>query len=51
MIYVKVAQTSDLPEGSKMKITLNAKDILLTNIQNAYYAIDNTCSHMGGSLC
>jgi 3-phenylpropionate/trans-cinnamate dioxygenase ferredoxin subunit len=50
MIYVKVAQTSDLPEGSKMKITLNAKDILLTNIQNAYYAIDNTCSHMGGSL-
>jgi 3-phenylpropionate/trans-cinnamate dioxygenase ferredoxin component len=50
MNYVKVAQTTDFMESSKKKITWEGKDILLTNIQNNYYAIDNTCPHMGGSL-
>jgi len=50
MEYVKVAQTTELSAGNKMKISFNDKEILLTNIQNSYYAIDNTCSHMGGSL-
>jgi 3-phenylpropionate/trans-cinnamate dioxygenase ferredoxin component len=50
MNYVKVAQTTELTEGNKKKISWENKDILLTNIQNIYYAIDNTCSHMGGSL-
>ena len=50
MKYVKVAQTTELKEGEKKKISLEGKEILLTNIQNSYYAIDNKCSHMGGSL-
>jgi 3-phenylpropionate/trans-cinnamate dioxygenase ferredoxin component len=50
MEYVKVAQTTDFAEGTKRKITWEGKDILLTNIQNNYYAIDNMCPHMGGSL-
>jgi 3-phenylpropionate/trans-cinnamate dioxygenase ferredoxin subunit len=50
MKYVKVAQTTELREGEKKKISLEGKEILLTNIQNSYYAIDNKCSHMGGSL-
>jgi 3-phenylpropionate/trans-cinnamate dioxygenase ferredoxin subunit len=50
MEYVKVAQTTELREGEKKKISLEGKEILLTNIQNSYYAIDNKCSHMGGSL-
>jgi 3-phenylpropionate/trans-cinnamate dioxygenase ferredoxin component len=50
MNYVKVAQITDFAEGTKKKITWEGKDILLTNIRNSFYAIDNTCTHMGGSL-
>ena len=50
MKYVKVAQTTELSTGSKKRITVEGKEILLANIQNSYYAIDNTCPHMGGSL-
>jgi 3-phenylpropionate/trans-cinnamate dioxygenase ferredoxin component len=50
MEYIKVAQTTDLSPGDKKKVSYQGNEILLTNIQNAYYAIDNTCPHMGGSL-
>jgi 3-phenylpropionate/trans-cinnamate dioxygenase ferredoxin subunit len=50
MKYVKVAQTNELNAGEKKKISLEGKEILMTNIQNSYYAIENICPHMGGSL-
>lgn len=50
MQYVKIAQTNEIKDGEKKKITINNKVLLLTNIQNTYYAIDNKCPHMGGSL-
>jgi Ferredoxin subunits of nitrite reductase and ring-hydroxylating dioxygenases len=50
MIYVNVAQTSDFSESEKKKITYEGIEILLAKIQDAYYAVDNKCPHMGGSL-
>ena len=50
MQYFKVAQTTEVKDGEKRQITLNDNIILLTNVKDAYYAIDNTCTHMGGSL-
>jgi len=50
MKYVKVARTSEIAVGSKQKITLDSVEILLTNIDGLYYAINNKCPHMGGSL-
>lgn len=50
MKYIKVAQITELSVGSKKKITLDGKVILLTNIHDEFYAIDNACSHMKGSL-
>jgi Ferredoxin subunits of nitrite reductase and ring-hydroxylating dioxygenases len=50
MKCIKVAQTNELRAGDKKKISWVDKEILLVNIQNSYYAIDNTCPHMGGSL-
>lgn len=50
MEYTKIAQTSELNNGEKKKISLNNKDILLANISGTYYAVDNRCPHMGGSL-
>lgn len=50
MKFVKIAQTTDLPSGSKTKIVVNGQTILLVNYLGIYYALDNTCPHMGGSL-
>jgi len=50
MNFIKAAQTSELTAGNKLKVTLEDKTILLTNINDTYYAIDNKCPHMGGSL-
>lgn len=50
MKFVKLAQTTDVPPGSKIKVTYESKVILLTNIDNNFFAVDNTCTHMGGSL-
>jgi 3-phenylpropionate/trans-cinnamate dioxygenase ferredoxin component len=50
MRYEKVALTTDLGPGEKIKLNIEDKIILLANIDGAYYAIDNTCPHMGGSL-
>ncbi len=50
MEFVKVATTKDLSKGSRLKITVGGKDILLSNINGEYFAIDNKCNHMGGSL-
>lgn len=50
MNYVKVAETSQISPGNKLKIALENKEILLVNIQGTYYALNNKCPHMGGSL-
>jgi len=50
MKYVKVAEANELKPGNKKKITLESKEILLANLDDGYYAIENVCPHMGGSL-
>jgi 3-phenylpropionate/trans-cinnamate dioxygenase ferredoxin subunit len=50
MEYIKVANTSELP-SNKMKIVIVAgKEVLLANVEGSYYAINNKCTHLGGSL-
>ena len=50
MEFVKVADTSTLPAGKMMVVTAGGKEILLANVDGAYYAITNKCTHLGGSL-
>lgn len=50
MEYIKTAQTTELTPGNKMKVMAGGKAILLVNLDGAYYAISNTCPHLGGSL-
>ena len=50
MRYVKATNLDQLPPGGKAKVTLGDKTLLLTNVDGAYYAIDDRCPHMGGSL-
>lgn len=41
---------SDFPEGTTHKVTLDGRDIAVTNIGGVYYAVDDTCTHAGASL-
>jgi 3-phenylpropionate/trans-cinnamate dioxygenase ferredoxin subunit len=50
MEYVKVAETSALPAGKMMLVTAGGKKMLLANVEGAYYAIANECTHLRGSL-
>ena len=45
-----VAKKNDLPSGKAMAVDLNGKRIALFNIDGTYYAIDDECTHAGGSL-
>lgn len=48
--FIKAAETTDIPEGKMKPITINSKEILLTNIKGNYHAIGNKCTHRGGQL-
>lgn len=50
MRYVKVASTKEMEAENKLKVTLEEKEILIVNLKDHYYAVENTCPHMGGSL-
>jgi len=47
---VKVAEKKDLPAGSAIAVDVNGKKIAIFNVKGQYYAIDDTCTHAGGSL-
>jgi 3-phenylpropionate/trans-cinnamate dioxygenase ferredoxin subunit len=48
--YLKAAAEAELKNGGKMKVTLEGRVLLLANVDGMYYALDNRCPHMGGSL-
>lgn len=50
MAFIKVAATPDLPAGKAIAVTVGNKKIALFNVKGQYYAIDDACTHAGGSL-
>ena len=48
--FVKVAQTSDVTEGTGKVVEANGKTIAIFNVSGSFYAIDNTFLHQGGPL-
>jgi nitrite reductase (NADH) small subunit len=48
--FVKVAQLSDIPEGTGKTVEVGGRQIALFNTGGKFYAIDNTCLHRGGPL-
>jgi len=50
MKFVKIAQTSDFTDSNKKKISSDGREILLVKTGDSYFAIDNKCPHMNGSL-
>lgn len=50
MGYKKVAEIKEFEKTDKKLVIVNDQEILLTKVDNGYYAISNKCPHMGGSL-
>jgi len=48
--FVKVAETSDIPEGALKLVDVGAARIALANVGGLIYAFDDECTHDGGPL-
>jgi len=48
--YIEVARRSEVPEGSVVGVDVAGRKIALFQVGGVFYAIDDTCSHVGGSL-
>ena len=47
---ILVGKTSDISPGKMIMVSTDGKDILVTNVDGNYYAMDDTCTHAGASL-
>ena len=50
MSKILAGKASDIPSGKMIMVTTDGKDILVTNVDGNYYAMDDTCTHAGASL-
>jgi 3-phenylpropionate/trans-cinnamate dioxygenase ferredoxin subunit len=48
--FVKVATTAEIPPGRVKVYEVDGRSIAVCNVDGAYYAIDDVCTHDGGSL-
>jgi thiamine pyrophosphate-dependent acetolactate synthase large subunit-like protein/nitrite reductase/ring-hydroxylating ferredoxin subunit len=50
LIWHKVADLDELPEGRVKTATTGVHSMALTHVDGGYYAMDNRCPHQGGPL-
>ncbi|MBI3770297.1 MAG: non-heme iron oxygenase ferredoxin subunit [Deltaproteobacteria bacterium] len=48
--YVKAGAAAEMSPGQGKLVELQGKKIALFNVDGAFYAIDDTCTHRGGPL-
>ncbi len=48
--FVKVATRAELPVGGKKLVEIDGRAIAVFNIDGAFHAIDDVCTHDGGPL-
>jgi 3-phenylpropionate/trans-cinnamate dioxygenase ferredoxin subunit len=48
--FVTVARTSDIPAGQVRVFSVDGFDVAIANVDGAFYAIDDVCTHDGGPL-
>ena len=48
---IKVAATEDILPGQAKMVEVEGNEIAIFNIDGEYYAVDNSCTHVGGPLC
>ena len=47
---IMVGKVSDISAGKMQKVTADGKQILVVNVDGNFFAMDDTCAHMGASL-
>lgn len=50
MVFVKIAEATEVPPGTMKPFTVEGKEILILNLNGKYYAMGGKCTHMGGDL-
>ena len=50
MSKILAGKVSDILSGKMIMVSTDGKDILVTNVDGNYYAMDDTCTHAGASL-
>jgi nitrite reductase (NADH) small subunit/3-phenylpropionate/trans-cinnamate dioxygenase ferredoxin subunit len=50
MPFTKVAKVAELPPGKGKQVMVNGVKVALFNVNGAFFAINDTCSHRGGPL-
>lgn len=50
MPFVKVAEKKDVPLGRSIAVDVAGKRVAIFNVDGHFYAIDDACSHAGGTL-
>jgi ferredoxin-NADP reductase/nitrite reductase/ring-hydroxylating ferredoxin subunit len=48
--FVKVANRKDITDSQMREVQVEGQNVCIANIEDKYYAINNTCSHEGGPL-
>jgi 3-phenylpropionate/trans-cinnamate dioxygenase ferredoxin subunit len=48
--FVRVAKTSDLADPGKKTIEVDDRLVVLVQVDNKFYCIDDVCTHDGGPL-
>src|SRR5665809_116362 len=48
--FVKAASTIEIPQGQARVVNIKGKEIVLFNIEGAFFALDNACTHEEGPL-
>ena len=44
--YVEAAKVNEIPSGKMKHVELNGKEIVVSNVNGKYYAMDDRCGHM-----
>lgn len=47
---VQVSLAGELQSGAMKMVEIEGHQVLLARVQDAYYAVDSRCPHMGGNL-
>jgi nitrite reductase/ring-hydroxylating ferredoxin subunit len=47
---VRIGRAADVPTGAGTVVDVGGKTLAVFNVDGAFYAIDNDCSHRGGPL-
>lgn len=49
--WINVVRIDELPPGNRQVIEIDGARIIVLNVDEQYFAIEDVCSHDGGELC